>query len=356
MKLSDSQKRWGRRLVLVGAALVLLLLVNYSFREPRYQIVGWLRGETFFAGKPVSLWSVELHEYEALANSPARRSPSVLNTYLPFLFPNRLDTPNVLTATNGSLPMLIELLNDPDPRVRNAVCRRLIEFGPAARSAIPTLVEMLNHEDPSARRLAVSCLHHFDPKQCNAILLEKALTDPSSGTPEEVVHWLAGSADHSELARAALVEMTRHLDKDVRKSAIYHMVQVAPDRARPILLEWIRSTDKDRRWVSVHYVSRPISPNSPGAPVSPDTIPADKNLITLREALPILLGWLSERDDEWRKDTLKWLGEFGPEAKEAVPALLEILKNQNDPVYKAAWSAINEIDPDAARLLLPAGK
>ena len=40
------------------------------------------------------------------------------------------------------------------------------------------------------------------------------------------------------------------------------------------------------------------------------------------------------------------IGNIGPEAKEAVPALIEMLKDENKEVRRLAASALDQIDPE----------
>jgi len=42
------------------------------------------------------------------------------------------------------------------------------------------------------------------------------------------------------------------------------------------------------------------------------------------------------------------LGQFGPEARESVPMIMEALKDQDADVRESAASALKEIDPTAA--------
>jgi HEAT repeat protein len=49
------------------------------------------------------------------------------------------------------------------------------------------------------------------------------------------------------------------------------------------------------------------------------------------------------------RSAAKALGQFGPAAKEAVPALTEALKDVNPKVRQEAAQALKIVDPEAAR-------
>jgi HEAT repeat protein len=72
--------------------------------------------------------------------------------------------------------------------------------------------------------------------------------------------------------------------------------------------------------------------------------------------VPALMEVLKDSDTFVRRDAAAALGEFGPDAKSAVPALLA-LQNDKEPVRRAAADALEKIDPEAAaKFKKPTGK
>jgi len=68
-----------------------------------------------------------------------------------------------------------------------------------------------------------------------------------------------------------------------------------------------------------------------------------------REAVPTLIAMLKKDDKDVRRRACQVLGKIGPEARAAVPALKEALKDKNDSVRESAAWAFVRIDPDTAK-------
>ena len=64
-------------------------------------------------------------------------------------------------------------------------------------------------------------------------------------------------------------------------------------------------------------------------------------------AVPLLTDLLKDRDSTVRSSAAYALGEFGPEARAAIPALMELLKDK-DASRAAAASALGDIGPEAS--------
>jgi HEAT repeat protein len=61
--------------------------------------------------------------------------------------------------------------------------------------------------------------------------------------------------------------------------------------------------------------------------------------------IPALIEALKDRDGDVRRWAMELLGEFGPEAREAVPALIQLLKSPVDQEW--AMGILGRIGPDA---------
>ena len=61
-----------------------------------------------------------------------------------------------------------------------------------------------------------------------------------------------------------------------------------------------------------------------------------------------MIAALKDKDEDVRREAAAALGCIGPEAKAAVPDLVELLKDQRKAVRKQALKALEEIDPKAA--------
>lgn len=58
---------------------------------------------------------------------------------------------------------------------------------------------------------------------------------------------------------------------------------------------------------------------------------------------------MKDRHHEVRRSAAKALGQLGTAAKDAVPALIETLKDENGDVRQDAAIALKKIDPEAAK-------
>jgi HEAT repeat protein len=70
-----------------------------------------------------------------------------------------------------------------------------------------------------------------------------------------------------------------------------------------------------------------------------------------KEAVPALIAALKDQDAGVRWEAATALGEIGLEAKEAVPALIAALKDQNELVRWYAARALKTIKPETEHLL-----
>jgi HEAT repeat protein len=68
--------------------------------------------------------------------------------------------------------------------------------------------------------------------------------------------------------------------------------------------------------------------------------------------VPALAESLKDTDTFVRRDAARALGDFGPEARAAVPALLALQKDK-EPVRRAVEEALGRIDPEAANRFKP---
>jgi hypothetical protein len=110
--------------VLLAAAVAAVLLPT-----PRLVCLGWLRGESFYRGRPASFWSGELKSALVRATPPggdesrlslALPAPSVWDRCLERLGgePHNTRVFRLFEGDPAVVPVLTELLSDGDPHVR----------------------------------------------------------------------------------------------------------------------------------------------------------------------------------------------------------------------------------------------
>jgi hypothetical protein len=166
------KRRW--RLLLM---LVLLLLVAGSFLLPavHWRVIGWVKGEAFYEGRPTSYWSGEAKRWEwkrawgTGTLQPAegwdrRSSPS--EEFLEAVTGNRswfVSAKLVLVEPEpAALSVLIELLHDPSPQVRLIAVRGLGYLSQEAKPAIPALQALCGDEHVDVRQEAITTVRWIE--------------------------------------------------------------------------------------------------------------------------------------------------------------------------------------------------
>src|SRR5271163_2236778 len=126
-----------RRLILILLPLLLLtsLLLVPSVRWPVY---GWLRGEAFYRGMPTSYWSGEINRHYGLAKDRLGDFRQLLG-----LRPRVVSDDRVLSVDVCAIPVLMELLSDPEPKVQWAAAWQLYMVAPENQASIPVLLDLL---------------------------------------------------------------------------------------------------------------------------------------------------------------------------------------------------------------------
>lgn len=133
--------------------LLTLLIVSTLVVIPasRWRIVGWVRGESFFQGRPASYWSGEVSQWDRRDNvfghlSYSRKLSlweSFHNRFSGSVNPDRSGA-ELRLVDPEAVPVLLELLADANPRVRGIAAFCLGNLGPDASSAFPVLLNTFN--------------------------------------------------------------------------------------------------------------------------------------------------------------------------------------------------------------------
>lgn len=174
-----------------GVVLVLILLGTlFVIPANRYRMSGFIRGESFYQGLPVSYWTQEVEKWEhtwkfddRTLQSVWHRRPANWEAWWVARFigsdPAAQDTLPLLQGDSQAVAVLIELLGDPDWKIRWIAAEGLGIIGPAARSAFPGLhalvdldaipnmpyLQLPGWEDEEAfHHFAARALHRIDPE------------------------------------------------------------------------------------------------------------------------------------------------------------------------------------------------
>jgi HEAT repeat protein len=282
-----------------------------------------------------------------------------------------------------SVATLRKALGDPEPTVRQAAADTLAVFGREAGPAAEDLGVALGDRDPAVRLAAARSLLRIDRGTRGrvmpillALLGEVDLRpDPITGGVFSTSSGAFGTICELETQAEAvpvLVERLGRPDARVRREAASYLEGIGSlaDEAIPALVETLDDDDREARFAAARALVR-IDPDVALATAVPvlsqlfldpelGLIPRKQVLEVLREldpeAIAALVSDLIEglRRDEGprRMDDISLLMAIGPRAREAVPALIRIGRNADDPASKLANKAVLQIDPDAAAQLM----
>jgi hypothetical protein len=154
--------------------LTLLLVALLLLPAVHWRVIGWVKGEAFYQGRPTSYWSREagnLMQIGAMVwGSPKasvvipqwQRQPSWIEQYLPTGIGNSSTEFALFKKDEEELPVLIELLHDPSAQVRLVAAQSLCHFGPEAEFAAERLLPLCYDQDKDVRRMARMAMRNID--------------------------------------------------------------------------------------------------------------------------------------------------------------------------------------------------
>ncbi|OGP75167.1 MAG: hypothetical protein A2V86_06265 [Deltaproteobacteria bacterium RBG_16_49_23] len=157
-----------------------------------------------------------------------------------------------------TLPLLQEILSDPDSGVRAEALSSLITFGNPIVS--PFLKKHLRDPDPMVRMVALRGMFRFKEKM-DLNLLMQFLSDESPWVRRKAATLLGWN--QLEGALPILTEMSRDEEPKVRKAAIFSLVTLYPEEGEERLMEAVTDSDPDiRKWARDHLnrmLERPVT-------------------------------------------------------------------------------------------------
>jgi HEAT repeat protein len=254
-------------------------------------------------------------------------------------------------------------LADKDVKVRREAAVALWRMGPGAKAAVPALGKALADEDVKVRRDAAATLWRVGPAAKAAVpALAGALKDKDGEVRWGAAGALGAVGPEAGAAVPRLTDALKDKDLEVRHFAARALVRVgdraAREAAAPVLREVLGKGDPDQRLrAELIVLLWQIGPAAAPAPSRLDpgdlhtaakmlqgvyTTKADE--ATRRNAVPTLLGAFEGTTDAvYRASFAQALGVIGPDARAAIPALREGLKDKDEKVRTAAAEALKKI-------------
>ena len=227
-----------------------------------------------------------------------------------------------------AIPSLVECLQDKDEFVRNAACVALGMIGPAAKDAIPEIRRLLMDDtEPTAQ--AAEALGRIGPSATNALI--QLLSHKSALVRSEAARALARIGPEAKAAAPVLIE--RLLDEDVAvgvESAVaLNAITGWMDLCAPVLANGLKEEPD--------YVANAIMRIGPAA----------------KPVVPTLITFVRGADDESvRHRAVTALGYIGIEDKAMVPIPVDIMKTKDGGASYSTVRALSSIGPPAVPMLI----
>ena len=201
--------------------------------------------------------------------------------------------------------------------IRELTCEALAEIGPAA---IPSLVDALEDTSEGVRTCAAIALTRIKPEGVDVLIQQLENHKPYV---RSYAAWaLSGVGAEASPAVSTLAKLLGDKDPEVRKysAAALREIGQKAEPAVPALIAALSDEHPPVRVIAETTLTR----------IGPPAVSA-------------LIGKLRDEDEVVRRAAVNALGKMGADARSAVPALRERLKDESDQVrWRAEW-AVNEI-------------
>ena len=276
------------------------------------------------------------------------------------------DPPKPAPAADA-LPALVERLKAEKPVDRMEAAAALGRLGPGAKAATPALVAAFPPEkDPFARRAMIAALGAIGPDAREAAPALIAAVRDGYGSVDDLVGFEAvvalAKVDTDNAASSQYVlAMLRDKNPDVRHRAAAllglmggHLQAFAPalaaamkDENPGVRMEAVRSFMKLRpdAGLAVPALAQALGDSEKNARFYAANGLADFGPAAKPALKPLMEAIAREKEPDARAREIRALRYIGPEAAEAVPMLLELLKDPNKEVQSQAEKAIKKIKP-----------
>jgi HEAT repeat protein len=269
-----------------------------------------------------------------------------------------------------AVPSLAAALADRDPLVRAEAAGDLGQLGDLSRPALPALRAALRDPDPFVRVYAAEAVARIDPEDRGALEpLAAALRHPDGAVGNAAAGALAGLGPRALASAPALRAALRQDPAEVRSAAALALGEVIPEAAprgeetEESVAALVRALREDRSADVSYWAARALLKFGPaarnalpalvaalrdrGRPAARD-VAADVLSRLGPDAVPLLGEALLDPQCGARRHVAQYLGDMGPAARPAVPALLRTLQAEDPWLRFEAASALMHIDPDAA--------
>ena len=228
----------------------------------------------------------------------------------------------------AALPTLMAALEEKNHNASRFAIRALESMGSDARSAVPALLKAMKNEDVKTRELTIEAVRMIDSRARGFVpALIEALKDEDAH-----IRYLAairlrerGTVEDAKPAIPALLEALRDKESNMRAEALVTLNSVGAGKEGVSAVSRLLQDENDQVFaLALEYLGR----------LKPEEI---------KEAIPALIMVLKDEKNGYRAFAARILGSIGPAARDAVPALTQALSGDNLELNKAAMDALKKI-------------
>lgn len=307
---------------------------------------------TTFLGKPVDAWQKELRSPNPMARRDAAFALGKLGSYgadgvddLIQLVKKDQDKrvreaaafalgeicKESLRAAGHAdlLPALKGALKDKEPLVRRSAAFALGSLGTDGAAAARDVEAALDDPDPAVRQNAAWALGRLGQDTVQA--LRKALRDKDARVRRDAASAVGQLNEKGRPALPELLDCCLHPDTEVKKFALATLVRLV-----------------NREDARVAAELKPVL-NDPDLEVRSNAALALGNIggDAAREAVPVLIDALKQGHTELRRQAAVAIRNIGPAARDAVPSLRRALQDQDEQLREYAAAALAGIGKEA---------
>jgi HEAT repeat protein len=251
------------------------------------------------------------------------------------------------SLTQSHLPTLLEAAKDTDKDVQVAAIGAIKTMGGNGEPAIPVLREVLQHKEETVRKAAANTLANLGPAAKASVPdLAVALKDSSPGVRSTAAQALGRMGPDAAPALKELGEAIKDNQLEVQLNALSAIESLGSDAAPllPALEKALIVKNKEVRLRAIAALggmgsaAKPLVPNIIDAMSVEDFVQPVKDALKKigNDAIKPLIRALSSPDAKIRQGAAFTLGQFGQDAKDALPRLNQLAQSDKDQRVRAA--------------------
>jgi len=224
----------------------------------------------------------------------------------------------------SSVPALIVAVKGENRNARHFAIQALSELITDARPAMPALLQAMKSIDVDTRCKAITAVVQIDPHAKGVVpALVKALQDEETAYTAMTAVKVVG--EEAKSATPALLAFLRDKDTETQLQGIRALAAIGAKKESALAAgRMLRYKNEEARRQAYQFL---------------DSLGADA-----KEAVPALIAVLKDPEDHYRNWAVTTLATIGPAAKEAIPALNKLLKANNTGMQDEIMSALKKID------------